>query len=140
MLIGEHPIAMSPLKLLFSQQTGCAEQLLPPIPMMERGEQVSPTRTPAGTTIPRRPSRTATRGLVLVVTVLQHWAEPVLQELGVPDGLFLRATSTGVARRVGGRGGRPRAKRSALVSEGLDSAEAMAAASTATRVVNFMAD
>jgi len=139
MLIGEHPIAMRPLKLLFSQQTGDAEHSLLLRPIRVRGEHVNPTEvSPAKPTIPRSPMRREATGLLAVVTELQHAIDPVLQELEMPDGLPLRAAATGVARRAGGRGGRPRARRSPLVSAGLDSTEAAAAARTATTVVNFM--
>jgi len=139
MLIGVHPMATMPLKLLLSQQTGCCEQEVPPTPIMVRGEQVSPTWVlPAKPTIPRSPRRRAATGLLALSTELQHWAEPVLQELEMPEGPLLFAAATGVARRAGGFGGRPRARRSPLVSEGLASTEAAAATITARRVVNFI--
>lgn len=63
----------------------------------------------------------------------------MLHELEMPEGPLLRAPATGVARREGGRGGRPRAKRLALVSgEGFDSTEAAPAARRAITVVNFI--
>jgi len=47
---------------LFSQHTGCAEQLVPVTPIIFRGEQVKPTSavTPSRTT-PRRPSKSETK-------------------------------------------------------------------------------
>jgi len=42
-LMGVQPRAMTPLKELFSQQTGCAVQLVPLTPIIVRGEQVTPT-------------------------------------------------------------------------------------------------
>jgi len=118
-VIGEHPIAMRPLKLLFSQQTGCCEQELPLSPMPEIPEHSRPTRMLAGSISPRSSARRPTSELLESATELQHWIGPVLQELEMPEGLLLRAADTPVARRTGGRGGRPRARRSAFVSEGL---------------------
>jgi len=72
MLIGEHPTAMRPLKLLFVQQTGCDEQVVPPVPRIVAGEHVKPTTTSGPRTSPRSPRRRAATGLSAVVTLLQH--------------------------------------------------------------------
>jgi len=81
------------------------------MPTAERGEQVRPTATSAGTTRPRRPMRSAATGSLACVTELpkfsserqlrkkeervdaQHWTGPVLQELEMPEGWLLRAAT-----------------------------------------------
>jgi len=132
-------MAISPLKLLFSQQTVCCEQEFPPIPMTESGEQVRPMGTAAPPRwIPSNPRSALTTELVEDWTELQHWREPVEHWLGVPEGL-LRATLVGDLT-VGGIGGRPRASRSALVSL-LGRAAAKVAKRTTTEkkmLANFM--
>jgi len=66
-------MATIPLKLLFSQQTGCAVHDVPLMPTPVMGEQVTPTRASTLlTTIPRRPSKVATEGVDAVWTELQH--------------------------------------------------------------------
>jgi len=71
--MGVQPRATTPLKELFSQQTGCAVQLVPLMPIALMGEQVTPTWpvTPERT-IPRRPRRVATLGVLADWTELQH--------------------------------------------------------------------
>jgi hypothetical protein len=98
-----------PLKLLFSQQTGCCVlryqsqfghigycmrrryQLAPlPVPTAEMGEQFVPTLVPAGTDKPSRDNMVSTSlPLPHCCTELQHWTGPVLHwlpPLGVPEG------------------------------------------------------
>jgi len=118
MLIGEHPIATRPLKLLSSQHTGCDvhDPLLKP--MAARGEQVKPTATSGATMTPTSPTIRSRTDWLALVTELQHWTGPLLQELLMPEGCPLLAPYTGVAprlRRTGGKGFKPNAKRLALV-------------------------
>lgn len=137
-LIGLQPMAIRPLNLLFSQQTGCCLQELPPTPMTLRGEQVRPTATLAGTTSPKS---VVSKEAVLSeawVTELQHWTGPVLHEYEIPEDVLRRAVSTPVARRTGALGGRPRAIRCPLVSEGRALTAAAEAVMMARTVVNFM--
>jgi len=66
-------MATSPLKELFSQQTGCAVQDVPLMPTPVMGEQLKPTRASTLlTTIPRRPSSVAAAGEDADWTELQH--------------------------------------------------------------------
>jgi len=86
-LIGEQPIAIRPLKLLFSQHTGCDEHDVPPKPK-PIGEQFEPTETPLPRMMPKAPAFSWTF-VSSVVTELQHWTGPLLQEPpppGVPEG------------------------------------------------------
>jgi len=85
-LIGEHPIATRPLKLLFSQHTVCDvhDPLLKPKAVM--GEQVKPTATSGATTRPMSPSIKLRTFWLALVTELQHWTGPLLQELLMPEG------------------------------------------------------
>jgi len=86
MLIGEHPIATRPLKLLFSQHTVCEAQEPGPKPAVLRGEQVRPTATVGPTTRPTSDLTKSCTCELAVVTELQHWTGPVLQELLIPEG------------------------------------------------------
>jgi len=73
-LIGVHPILIRPLKLLFSQHTGCWAQFAPPAtPIAVIGEQVRPTRTSTPwTTTPNRARTPAAAGSEADETELQH--------------------------------------------------------------------
>jgi len=85
-LIGEHPMATTPSNLLFSQHTVCAvhDPLLKPKTV--RGEQVRPTATSGPTMTPKSPSILSRMSEFAVVTELQHWTGPLLQELVMPEG------------------------------------------------------
>jgi len=73
-------MAMTPLKLLFSQQRGSALQVAPePAPTTVMGVQVTPMiAVTSWTTTPRRPSSVAMAGSLAVPEELQHWTGPVL--------------------------------------------------------------
>jgi len=98
-LMGVQPRATTPLKELFSQQTGCAVQLVPLTPITVRGEQVTPTWpvTPLRT-IPRRPSRDVTEGEDADWTESQHcwsltlhWDKVVAVAVAVTVMVFVEA-------------------------------------------------
>ena len=67
------------------------QELLPPMPMTERGEQVMPTETLGPRTIPNRPRMSFATGSLEVATLLQHCTGPVEHEDGEPEGWCLRA-------------------------------------------------
>jgi len=87
-----------PLKVLFVQHTGCAEQELPPAPITVIGEQVTPTRpVTEPTAMPRRPKRLLTVPEVADWTELQHCRLPVLHWL---EGAAVVVTGGGVTVTV----------------------------------------
>jgi len=88
-LIGEHPIATTPLNLLFSQHTCCAVHEPELKPKAEIGEQVKPTATSGATITPMRLSIILRTPEFAFVTELQHWTGPLLQELEMPEGVPL---------------------------------------------------
>jgi len=87
---------MTPLKLLFVQQTGWAVQEFPPTPTMLRGVQVIPTRTLGSErTMPRRPKRRLAVLEEADWTELQHRMLLVLHWLaGMGVGLGCAVTVT----------------------------------------------
>jgi len=103
--MGVHPMAMIPLKLLFSQQTVCWVQLLPP-PTILIEEQEIPTMTvKSWRTMPRRPRRSPATGLEALVIWLQHCTSPLLHEL--PGAVTVLPGAVTVTVVVTGGGGPP---------------------------------
>jgi len=90
------------------------------------------------TVIPRRPRIRLAIGLSALATMSQQLRDPVGQGLGTGEVPALRAAATVVPRRTGGRGGRPRAMRFALVSTSGRAKTAATLARTAMIIVNFM--